>query len=192
MSLAAAAHDRRAGDGFMPRQVILAAGWLPRPTVSVGVMGICFQVSTARIRRVTAGPVLTPRASLQVTSLLYMIPLGIGGATSTRVSNELGAGRPNAARLAAKAAVRKSKRGGGGWRAAARKRRAFPRSGRHDRGGGRHRDPAGKGQAAPHLYHGGAWRRLGEAHAHFDAGPLTRGTPLCLRRPPPRDAHTKR
>ncbi|KAG2699301.1 hypothetical protein I3760_07G187100 [Carya illinoinensis] len=34
-----------------------------------------------------------------------MIPLGLNGAASTRVSNELGAGRPEAARLAVRVAV---------------------------------------------------------------------------------------
>ncbi|TMW82196.1 hypothetical protein EJD97_006545 [Solanum chilense] len=38
-------------------------------------------------------------------SMVYMIPLGLSGATSARVSNELGAGRPQAARLAASTAV---------------------------------------------------------------------------------------
>ncbi|CAG9460294.1 unnamed protein product [Pedinophyceae sp. YPF-701] len=59
--------------------VLLAAGLLEDPDVALSAMGLCFQV----------------------TSLLYMVPLGLGGAISTRVSNELGAYRPQQARMAA-------------------------------------------------------------------------------------------
>ncbi|TVU32466.1 hypothetical protein EJB05_24197, partial [Eragrostis curvula] len=38
--------------------------------------------------------------SLHTVALASMVPLGLGAAISTRVSNELGAGRPHAARLA--------------------------------------------------------------------------------------------
>jgi MATE family multidrug resistance protein len=37
---------------------------------------------------------------LNTNSFAFMVPLGLGGAVSTRVSNELGAGHPRAARLA--------------------------------------------------------------------------------------------
>ena len=37
----------------------------------------------------------------QITTLSYMPIYGLGGAQSTRIGNELGANRPNAARLAA-------------------------------------------------------------------------------------------
>ncbi|KAM3319168.1 protein DETOXIFICATION 16 [Capsicum chacoense] len=39
--------------------------------------------------------------SLSTSSLVFRIPFGLGSAVSTRVSNELGAGRPKAAKLAA-------------------------------------------------------------------------------------------
>ncbi|KAJ8562094.1 hypothetical protein K7X08_011385 [Anisodus acutangulus] len=39
--------------------------------------------------------------NLNTCWMVYMIPLGLSGATSVRVSNELGPGRPQAARLAA-------------------------------------------------------------------------------------------
>lgn len=42
---------------------------------------------------------------LTSSSLLYMIPFGIGAAASTRVGNELGAGRARAARGAVVVAV---------------------------------------------------------------------------------------
>ncbi|GMP59082.1 hypothetical protein CsSME_00022506 [Camellia sinensis var. sinensis] len=38
--------------------------------------------------------------SLNTISTLYQIPLGFGAAASTRVSNELGAGNPEGARVA--------------------------------------------------------------------------------------------
>jgi len=59
--------------------VLLAAGLLKDPDVTLAAMGISFQI----------------------TALLYMIPLGFGGAISTRVANELGANNPRQARTAA-------------------------------------------------------------------------------------------
>lgn len=58
--------------------LILLAGKLPNPQLETSVLSICFTVTT----------------------LHYYIPYSIGAAASTRVSNELGAGNPNAARLA--------------------------------------------------------------------------------------------
>ncbi|XP_026441387.1 protein DETOXIFICATION 14-like [Papaver somniferum] len=58
--------------------MILLSGLLPNPQLETSVLSIC----------------------LTSISLLYMIPSGIAAAVSTRVSNELGAGRPQAARLA--------------------------------------------------------------------------------------------
>ncbi|KAH7658564.1 multidrug resistance protein MATE family protein [Dioscorea alata] len=59
--------------------IVLLSGLLPNPTLETSVLSI----------------------SLNTASLAFMIPFGLGSAVSTRVSNELGAGRPNAARLAA-------------------------------------------------------------------------------------------
>ncbi|XP_038984573.1 protein DETOXIFICATION 16-like isoform X2 [Phoenix dactylifera] len=42
---------------------------------------------------------------LNTVSMTFMVPLGFGAAVSTRVSNELGAGRPQAARLAVRVVV---------------------------------------------------------------------------------------
>lgn len=58
--------------------LILLSGLLPKPQLETSVLSIC----------------------LTTISLVYMIPYGIAAAVSTRVSNELGAGRPQAARLA--------------------------------------------------------------------------------------------
>ncbi|KAI3942840.1 hypothetical protein MKW92_049249 [Papaver armeniacum] len=58
--------------------LILLSGLLPKPQLETSVLSIC----------------------LTTISLVYMIPCGISAALSTRVSNELGAGRPQAARLA--------------------------------------------------------------------------------------------
>ncbi|KAJ4973639.1 hypothetical protein NE237_006813 [Protea cynaroides] len=58
--------------------VVLLSGLLPNPRLETSVLSI----------------------SLNTCALFYMIPLGLSGATSTRVSNELGAGHPKAARLA--------------------------------------------------------------------------------------------
>ncbi|XP_074316585.1 protein DETOXIFICATION 16-like [Silene latifolia] len=58
--------------------MVLAAGLLPNPTLETSVLSI----------------------SLNTGSTVWMIPLGLGAAVSTRVSNELGAGHPRIARLA--------------------------------------------------------------------------------------------
>ncbi|RZC77167.1 hypothetical protein C5167_001363 [Papaver somniferum] len=57
---------------------VLLSGFLPNPKLETSVLSIC----------------------LNTCALLWMIPTGFGGAVSTRVSNELGAGHPQAARLA--------------------------------------------------------------------------------------------
>ncbi|KAF8721673.1 hypothetical protein HU200_022845 [Digitaria exilis] len=59
---------------------MLLSGRLPNPKLEAAVLSICFNTN----------------------SLAFMVATGLGAAISTRVSNELGAGRPQAARLAAK------------------------------------------------------------------------------------------
>lgn len=59
--------------------IILLAGRLPQPEVAIDIVGICVNIATTT----------------------FMFPFGLAGAASVRVSNELGAGRPAAARLAA-------------------------------------------------------------------------------------------
>ncbi|XP_061343670.1 protein DETOXIFICATION 16-like isoform X2 [Gastrolobium bilobum] len=58
--------------------MVLLSGLLPNPKLETSVLSIC----------------------LNTTALVWMIPFGLSGAVSTRVSNELGAGHPHAARLA--------------------------------------------------------------------------------------------
>ncbi|XP_020105374.1 protein DETOXIFICATION 14-like isoform X1 [Ananas comosus] len=58
--------------------LILLSGLLPNPELETSVLSIC----------------------LTSITLLYTIPYGLGAATSTRVSNELGAGNPEGARSA--------------------------------------------------------------------------------------------
>ncbi|KAJ4712416.1 Protein DETOXIFICATION [Melia azedarach] len=58
--------------------LVLMSGLLPNPKLETSVMSIC----------------------LNISSVIFRIPFGFGSAVSTRVSNELGAGRPKAARLA--------------------------------------------------------------------------------------------
>ncbi|GAB2252885.1 hypothetical protein Droror1_Dr00005732 [Drosera rotundifolia] len=62
---------------------ILIAGWLPNPMLETSVLSI----------------------SLNIYIMVSMIPVGLSGAVSTRVSDELGAARPHAARTSAFAAV---------------------------------------------------------------------------------------
>jgi len=63
--------------------LVLLAGLLPNPQLETSTLSIC----------------------LTTSSLLYMIPFGIGAAVSTRVGNELGAGRPQAAKGSVAVAV---------------------------------------------------------------------------------------
>jgi len=58
--------------------VVLLSGLLPNPQLETSVLSV----------------------SLNTCWIIYMISVGLGGAISTRVSNELGAGRPQGARLA--------------------------------------------------------------------------------------------
>ncbi|DBA65942.1 TPA: hypothetical protein ACH3X2_002966 [Trebouxia sp. C0005] len=58
-------------------------GWLPHPEVAIDTVGICVNIATTT----------------------FMFPFGLAGAASVRVSNELGANRPAAARLAAQSAA---------------------------------------------------------------------------------------
>lgn len=58
--------------------MVLLGGFLPNPKLETSVLSI----------------------SLNTCSVIFMLPLGISGAVSTRVSNELGAGRPHLAKLA--------------------------------------------------------------------------------------------
>ncbi|KAB2091030.1 hypothetical protein ES319_A03G162800v1 [Gossypium barbadense] len=63
--------------------LILLSGLLPNPELETSVLSVC----------------------LNTISTLYAIPYGLGAAASTRVSNELGAGKPQAARVAVYAAM---------------------------------------------------------------------------------------
>ncbi|KAF5442074.1 hypothetical protein F2P56_037051 [Juglans regia] len=58
--------------------LILLSGLLPNPQLETSVLSVCLSTITT----------------------LYTIPYGLGAAASTRVSNELGAGNPQAARVA--------------------------------------------------------------------------------------------
>ncbi|XP_050223069.1 protein DETOXIFICATION 12-like [Mercurialis annua] len=58
--------------------LVLLSGILPNPQLETSVLSVC----------------------LQTISTLYSIPYAFGAAVSTRVSNELGAGHPQAARIA--------------------------------------------------------------------------------------------
>ncbi|XP_010674917.2 protein DETOXIFICATION 16 [Beta vulgaris subsp. vulgaris] len=58
--------------------MVLLSGFLPNPKLETSVLSISLNTSIA----------------------LFMLPAGLSGAISTRVSNELGAGRPHLARLA--------------------------------------------------------------------------------------------
>ncbi|KQK12236.1 protein DETOXIFICATION 54 [Brachypodium distachyon] len=63
--------------------VTVLAGYLPNPTAAVGAAGVL----------------------IQTTSLMYTVPMALAACVSTRVGNELGAGKPRRARTAAMVAL---------------------------------------------------------------------------------------
>ncbi|MED6193529.1 hypothetical protein PIB30_020499 [Stylosanthes scabra] len=63
--------------------IILLSGLLPNPQLETSVLSVC----------------------LNTIATFYCIPNGVGAATSTRISNELGAGNPEAARIVVLAAM---------------------------------------------------------------------------------------
>ncbi|CAL1352290.1 unnamed protein product [Linum trigynum] len=63
--------------------VTVMAGYLPNPTLAVAATGIL----------------------IQTTSMMYTLPMALAGCVSARVGNELGAGNPDKAKLAATVAL---------------------------------------------------------------------------------------
>ncbi|CAN0890599.1 Protein DETOXIFICATION 54 [Linum grandiflorum] len=63
--------------------VTVMAGYLPNPTLAVAATGIL----------------------IQTTSMMYTLPMALAGCVSARVGNELGAGNPHRAKLAAMVAL---------------------------------------------------------------------------------------
>ncbi|XP_020575043.1 protein DETOXIFICATION 16-like [Phalaenopsis equestris] len=63
--------------------LVLLSGLLPNPKLETSVLSI----------------------TLNTAAMIFMIPFGLGAAVSTRVSNELGAGNPMGARLAAQTVI---------------------------------------------------------------------------------------
>nr|XP_043618455.1 protein DETOXIFICATION 54 [Erigeron canadensis] len=75
-------------------------------------VGICLEWWWYEIVTVMAGYLGNPRLAvagtgilIQTTSLMYTVPMALAGCVSARVGNELGAGRPNKAKLAALVAL---------------------------------------------------------------------------------------
>ncbi|KAI7755843.1 hypothetical protein M8C21_023611 [Ambrosia artemisiifolia] len=75
-------------------------------------MGICLEWWWYEIVTVLAGYLENPRLAvagtgilIQTTSLMYTVPMALAGCVSARVGNELGAGRPTKAKLAALVAL---------------------------------------------------------------------------------------
>ncbi|XP_076919870.1 protein DETOXIFICATION 54-like [Bidens hawaiensis] len=89
----------------------IGMGALVRLSVT-SCMGICLEWWWYEIVTVLAGYLQNPRLAvagtgilIQTTSLMYTVPMALAGCVSARVGNELGAGRPNKAKLAAVVAL---------------------------------------------------------------------------------------
>ncbi|KAF9673954.1 hypothetical protein SADUNF_Sadunf10G0077400 [Salix dunnii] len=78
--------------------LILLSGLLPNPELETSVLSVWHVLLLCNL----LGPNLVGIicSNLMTISTLYGIPYGLGAAASTRVANELGAGNPQAARLA--------------------------------------------------------------------------------------------
>ncbi|RWR90834.1 protein DETOXIFICATION 16 isoform X1 [Cinnamomum micranthum f. kanehirae] len=80
--------------------VVLLSGLLPNPKLEMSVLSISpsifFMVLLFQDLLIT----IILSTSVNTMWMVYMIPFGLSGALSTRVSNELGGGHPHAARLA--------------------------------------------------------------------------------------------
>ncbi|CAD5334692.1 unnamed protein product [Arabidopsis thaliana] len=63
--------------------LVLLSGLLPNPVLETSVLSIC----------------------LNTSGTMWMIPFGLSGAASTRISNELGAGNPKVAKLAVRVVI---------------------------------------------------------------------------------------
>ncbi|CAN6915915.1 unnamed protein product [Brassica oleracea] len=63
--------------------LVLLSGLLPNPVLETSTLSICLNTSLT----------------------LWMVPVGLGGTASTRISNELGAGNPKGAKLAVRVVV---------------------------------------------------------------------------------------
>ncbi|KAM3220686.1 hypothetical protein P3L10_019954 [Capsicum annuum] len=87
--------------------MVLLSGLLPNPKLEMSVLSIRlrFLYHASGNLKLTSyiieGLLIMKYFSLNTCAMVYMVPLGLSGATRIRVSNELGAGRPQAARLAA-------------------------------------------------------------------------------------------
>ncbi|KAG5621214.1 hypothetical protein H5410_006432 [Solanum commersonii] len=79
--------------------IILLSGLLPNPMLETSVLSYGMLRFLLDLRFVFFLPIFT------TTSVHYHIPYSFGAAASTRVSNELGAGRPQAAKIALVAVI---------------------------------------------------------------------------------------
>lgn len=75
-------------------------------------LGVCLEWWWYEFMTILAGYLPNPKVALatsaiviQTTALMYTLPFSLSASVSTRIGNELGAGRPNKARLAAIVAV---------------------------------------------------------------------------------------
>ncbi|XP_062010651.1 protein DETOXIFICATION 51 [Rosa rugosa] len=88
-------------------------GWKPLLRLAApSCVSVCLEWWWYEIMIVLCGLLVDPKATvasmgvlIQTTSLIYVFPSSLGFAVSTRVGNELGANRPNRARLSAVVAI---------------------------------------------------------------------------------------
>ncbi|KAI8024301.1 Protein DETOXIFICATION 51 [Camellia lanceoleosa] len=88
-------------------------GWKPLVRLAApSCVSVCLEWWWYEIMIVLCGLLVDPRATvasmgvlIQTTSLIYVFPSSLGFAVSTRVGNELGANRPNKARLSAMVSI---------------------------------------------------------------------------------------
>ncbi|CAK9172719.1 unnamed protein product, partial [Ilex paraguariensis] len=106
------ANDLHAPTWTKPSRECLT-GWKPLIKLAApSCISVCLEWWWYEIMIVLCGLLVEPKATvasmgvlIQTTSLLYIFPSSLGLAVSTRVGNELGANRPNKARVSAMVAI---------------------------------------------------------------------------------------
>ncbi|KAK3005678.1 hypothetical protein RJ639_016542 [Escallonia herrerae] len=94
--------------------LVLMSGLLPNPKLETSMMSIrfasrCYSLYACKftLKKIALCIVksLMETINLNTSSVIFRIPFGFGSAVSTRVSNELGAGKPQAAKLAVRVVI---------------------------------------------------------------------------------------
>ncbi|CDY17238.1 BnaA05g09500D [Brassica napus] len=87
--------------------MVLSSGLLPNPVLETSVLSICLHLFSMcrNINSISNFQRQIIIIILNTSGTIWMIPFGLSGAASTRVSNELGGGNPKVAKLAVRVVI---------------------------------------------------------------------------------------